>query len=428
MDNPAGESKNKIIVQKYGGATLATPEKIKLVARRIARKQKSGYKIIAVVSAMGQTTNDLIRLAQQVSSRPTLREMDMLLSVGERVSMSLLSMALNDLGCTAISLTGSQAGILTDDLHANANIMDVKAFRVEQALSENKIVILAGFQGVSAVTKEVTTLGRGGSDISAVAMAEYLKAERCEILKDVDGVYTADPRLVPDAKRIRTLSTAHFLEMTSWGAKVLNSRSVQLALDKNVPLYIASAENETIEGTLITNTLQSSSEAQKPLALNSFKKIFEIKFENSMTEKLTDNFSALSDNTITDMRTDPKKIFEDFESYLRTHNINGVHLLRCHEKSFFVWATDEVLSALADFEKEQSYFRIADSSLSSLSLTLSHPCREADFQKIYEILISSATPVRYAFYAGYSCHFFLAAEMRNTAVQKTHCLFNELIF
>ena len=412
MNNPAADSKNKIIVQKYGGATLATPEKIKSVARRIARKQKSGYKIVAVVSAMGQTTNDLISLAQQVSSRPTLREMDMLLSVGERVSMSLLSMALNDLGCSAISLTGSQAGILTDDLHANANIMDVKAFRIEQALNENRIVILAGFQGVSATTKEVTTLGRGGSDISAVAMAEYLKAERCEILKDVDGVYTADPRLVTDAKRIQTLSTAHFLEMTSWGAKVLNSRSVKLALDKNVPLYIASAENENREGTLITNELTTTSAKQKPLALNSFQKIFEIKINHKPTVTISDR----------------KKNFEDFELHLRHHNINGVQLLCDHEESFFIQAADEVLNALALFEKEQSLYQIIDPGLSSLSLTLSHPCQKSDFQKIDEILISSEIAVRHAFFTGYSCHFFLAAELRSIAVQKIHRLFNELIF
>lgn len=404
MNNLSADTHHKIIVQKYGGATLATPEKIKQVAQRIARKQKAGYKIVAVVSAMGQTTNDLIRLAQQVSNRPTLREMDMLLSVGERVSMSLLSMALNDLGCTAISLTGSQAGILTDDLHANANITDVKAFRVEQALSENKIVILAGFQGVSALTKEVTTLGRGGSDISAVAMAEYLKAERCEILKDVDGVYTADPKLVTEAQRIHQLSTAHFLEMTSWGAKVLNSRSVQLALEKNVPLYIASAENENLEGTLITNTISNPAEKQKPLALNSFKKIFEIQL------------------------TDTLKNFSDFEEYLRRHNINGVHLQRQYNSSFYVSAADEVLQAIADFENQQSGYKIANANLSSLSLTLSHPCQEADFQKIDEILISSQFKVHHAFLSGYSCHFFMAAEHRISSVQKIHCLFNELIF
>lgn len=393
-----------ILVQKYGGATLSTPEKIKQIAARIARKQKVGYKIVAVVSAMGQSTNDLIKLAQQVSNRPHLREMDMLLSVGERISMSLLSMALNDLGCAAVSLTGSQAGILTDDLHANANITDVKAFRVEQALSANKVVILAGFQGVSATTKEVTTLGRGGSDISAVAMAGYLKAERCEILKDVDGVYTADPKLVPDAKHILQLSTAHFLEMTMWGAKVLNSRSVQMALDKNVALYIGSAENENIEGTLITNSFHDSTKLQKPIALNTFKRIFEIKFSDS------------------------KKSFVDFETYLRNHQINGIQCLFVNESSVFVGGADEVLQAVADFEKEQAYYQIKDSNLCSLSLTLSRPCQKSDFQKIYEILINSHMAVQQAFFAGSSCHFFLAADDRTAAVQKVHCLFNAHVF
>ncbi len=178
----------RLIVQKYGGATLSDPDKIKKIAQRIFNLYQSGGKIVVVVSAMGQTTNQLIELAHQVSKRPPLRELDMLLSVGERISMALLSMALNDLGCPAISFTGSQAGILTDDAHINANIIDVKAFRVEEALKENKVVILAGFQGVSQKTKEITTLGRGGSDITAVAVAGYLKAERCEILKDVDCV------------------------------------------------------------------------------------------------------------------------------------------------------------------------------------------------------------------------------------------------
>ena len=164
-----------LIVQKYGGATLETPEKIKNIAANIANLKKNNNQIVAVVSAMGQTTNQLIQLAQQVSKKPQLRELDMLLSVGERTSMALVSMALHDLNCDAISFTGSQAGILTDEAHLNAMIKDVKAYRVQEALDKNQVVILAGFQGVSPVTKEITTLGRGGSDTSAVAMAAYLR-------------------------------------------------------------------------------------------------------------------------------------------------------------------------------------------------------------------------------------------------------------
>jgi aspartate kinase len=175
------QKKPKLIVQKYGGATLATPEQIKQAALRIFKLHQTGTQVVAVVSAMGQTTNQLIELARNVSPNPHLRELDMLLTTGERISMSLLSMALNDLGAKAISYTGSQAGILTDDSHVNASIIDVKAFRVEEALKQNKIVILAGFQGVSANTKEITTLGRGGSDTSAVAIAGYLKADRLHL-------------------------------------------------------------------------------------------------------------------------------------------------------------------------------------------------------------------------------------------------------
>jgi len=243
-----------LIVQKYGGATLATPEKIKAVAQRISDLKKSGKNIVAVVSAMGETTNQLIQLAHEVSKNPSLRELDMLLSVGERTSMALLTMALNDLGCPAISFTGSQAGILTDESHINANIIDVKAFRVSEALEKNKVVILAGFQGVSAITKEITTLGRGGSDTSAVAMASHLNADHCEILKDVDSVFTADPKLIVMAQPLRFLNFDQLLEMTLLGAKVLHYKSVEMAKSKNVKLYVGSADNQNSDGTWIDST------------------------------------------------------------------------------------------------------------------------------------------------------------------------------
>ena len=250
----------KLVVQKFGGATLSTPEKIRSVAEKIANLRKSGVSVVVVVSAMGQTTNQLIELANQVSKNPTLREMDMLMSVGERISMSLLSMALNDLGCEAISFTGSQAGILTDDDHISANIIDVKPIRVAPALAAGKAVVLAGFQGVSAKTKEITTLGRGGSDITAVAVAQALGAYRCEILKDVDSIFTADPNVVKDAKPIRNLSAQLLFEMTYWGAKVVNYRSSERFLkhsNENLELYIGPAhatDNQTLQGTLISRS------------------------------------------------------------------------------------------------------------------------------------------------------------------------------
>ncbi|GIL16687.1 MAG: aspartokinase [Oligoflexia bacterium] len=288
-----------MIIQKYGGATLSDPEKIKAVAKRISDLSKNGTQVVAVVSAMGKTTNQLIQLAGQVSTNPNRREMDMLLSTGERVSMALVSIALNDLGCQAISFTGSQAGILTDDSHVNALITDVKAFRVEQALKENKVVVLAGFQGVSPITKEITTLGRGGSDITAIALGAFLKAERCEILKDVAAVFTADPNIIPDAKPLLKLTYDQLLDMTFWGAKVLQYRSVELAKRNKVPLYVGPASSELADGTLISDggsMPNAQYETPKILALNSHETVLLIK-----TQKLTsDQALPMLENFLTE--------------------------------------------------------------------------------------------------------------------------------
>ncbi len=269
-----------LIVQKYGGATLADPQKIRAVAHRICEKSQTHHLIIAV-SAMGQTTNQLIDLAQQVSNNPSRRELDMLLTTGERISMALLSMALNDLNCPAISFTGSQAGILTDDSHVNAFIQDLKPQRVEQSLREKKVAVIAGFQGVSPVTKEITTLGRGGTDTTAVAMAAYFKAERCEILKDVAGVFSADPKLVANAKPVHHLNYDQLLEMTFWGAKVLHYRSVELARNREVVLYIGPASDSLSAGTLVQKPLKGVNmfESSKPLSVNSHETVLELILE-----------------------------------------------------------------------------------------------------------------------------------------------------
>lgn len=269
--------KKPLIVQKYGGATLADPEKIRQVAHRIAEKSKT-HNLVVAASAMGQTTNQLIDLAQQVSKNPSRRELDMLLTTGERISMALLSMALNDLKCPAISFTGSQAGILTDDSHVNAFIQDIKPQRVEHAIRENKIAVIAGFQGVSPVTKEITTLGRGGTDTTAVAMAAYFKAERCEILKDVAGVYSADPKIVKGAHPIHELNYDQLMEMTYWGAKVLHYRSVELARNREVTLYIGPASDSLSEGTLVKKGLNMF-ESAKPLSVNSHETVLELQVE-----------------------------------------------------------------------------------------------------------------------------------------------------
>lgn len=266
-----------LIVQKYGGATLATPAQIRAAAERISRLRHEGHQVVAIVSAMGQTTNDLISLARQVSDRPALRELDMLLTTGERVSMALLTMALEALQCPAISFTGSQAGILTDESHVNALIKDIKAFRVSESLQQGKVVVLAGFQGVSPLTKEITTLGRGGTDTTAVAMSIFLKADRCEILKEVPAVFTADPRLVPSARPLAKLRYSQLAEMCFWGAKVLHYRSVELAARHQVPLYVGPAMTGVTLPADHGGTLLFSGgpmyESTDILALNSHEKV-----------------------------------------------------------------------------------------------------------------------------------------------------------
>ncbi len=226
------------IVQKYGGACLETPERVRAVAARLALLRSQGLRVVVVVSAMGKSTDHLVNLAYQVSPHPNRRELDMLLTTGERVSMALMSMALSDLGVPAISFTGSQAGVMTDDSHSSARIVDVRPVRVREELDRGKIVVLAGFQGVNPTTKEITTLGRGGSDTTAVAMAAALKASRCEIIKEVDGVCTADPRIVPDSRPLARLNFSALGEMCFWGAKVLHFRCVELAMSQNIPLVI----------------------------------------------------------------------------------------------------------------------------------------------------------------------------------------------
>jgi len=225
-----------IVVQKYGGSSMADVNKIRVVADRVMQTQRAGHDVVVVVSAMGHTTDELLALAKQVSANPDRRELDMLLTTGERVSMALLSIAIRERGGEAISFTGSQSGIITNDRHVDARIVEVRPFRVQDELARGKIVVIAGFQGVS-YRREVTTLGRGGSDTTAVAMAAALGAEYCEICSDVDGVYTADPRVVPDARRIGTLSYEETQELAESGAKVLNAQAVEFAKEKGIAIY-----------------------------------------------------------------------------------------------------------------------------------------------------------------------------------------------
>jgi aspartate kinase len=260
------------IVMKFGGTSVADAERIKRAARRIVAQRESGKRVVAVLSARGQTTDELIAMAEEVSPHPDPREMDMLLSTGERISCALCAMAINDLGHRAISLTGSQAGIVTDTSHTKARIIDVRADRIREALNDDLIVLVAGFQGVST-SRDVTTLGRGGSDTTAVALAAAIGAEVCEIYTDVAGVFTADPRTVPSARKLPQVSFEEMLEMAASGAKVLQLRSVEYARTHGVRIHCRSSfeespgtfvigEEETMEHPLITAVTHSTEEAR----------------------------------------------------------------------------------------------------------------------------------------------------------------------
>ncbi len=250
-----------LIVQKYGGSSVADAERIKRVAERVVEARRTGHDVVVVVSAMGDTTDELIELAHRVTPLPRGREMDMLLTAGERISMALLAMAIANLGHEAKSFTGSQAGIITDSKHGKARIIDVTPGRIRTALDEGAIVIVAGFQGVSVDSKDITTLGRGGSDTTAVALAGALHAEVCEIYTDVDGVYSADPRLVPTARKLPVVSYEEMLEMAASGAKVLMLRCVEYARNHGITIHVRSSFSGA-QGTLIVSQEEAASMEQ----------------------------------------------------------------------------------------------------------------------------------------------------------------------
>jgi aspartate kinase len=241
----------RVVVQKYGGSSVADAESIKRVAKRVVATKQQGHDVVVVISAMGDTTDELMDLALQVSPLPPPRELDMLLTAGERMSAALLAMAIADLGMHARSLTGSQAGIITTGTHGNARIIDITPGRIVSAVDAGDIVIVAGFQGVAQDTKDVTTLGRGASDTTAVALAAALKADHCEIYTDVDGIFTADPRIVPSARRIPKIGYEEMLEMAACGAKILHLRCVEYARRENVAVHVRSSFSDK-DGTWIT--------------------------------------------------------------------------------------------------------------------------------------------------------------------------------
>ncbi|MDD5270104.1 MAG: aspartate kinase [Candidatus Omnitrophica bacterium] len=245
-----------LIVQKYGGSSVANPERIKKVAQRVARYKKRGHDVVVVVSALGDTTDELIELASKVTDDPSERETDMLISTGEQISCALLAMAIQELNVPSISFTGAQVGIITDTTHTKARILDISASdRIKEQLKEGKVVVVAGFQGIS-IKKEITTLGRGGSDLTAVALAKALGAKICEIYTDVDGVYTADPRIVRDAKKISMISYDEMLELASLGARVMQARSVEYGKRYDIPIHVRSSFSNN-EGTVICKEAKS---------------------------------------------------------------------------------------------------------------------------------------------------------------------------
>jgi aspartate kinase len=265
-----------LLVQKYGGTSLGDADRVRAVADHVARTIRGGHDVLVVVSAMGKTTDDLIRLAYEVSGSQPAREYDMLVSSGERISMALLCMALADLGVAAASFTGSQAGIITDTDHTRAKILEVRGDRLHQALAEGKVPVVAGFQGVST-DRDVTTLGRGGSDTTAVALAAVLGAEACEIYTDVTGVFSADPRIVQGARRLSRISFDEMLEMSATGGRVLQLRSVEFARNHHVPLHVRSSftwepgtwvveEEASMEQAIVTAVTHDASEAKVTVA------------------------------------------------------------------------------------------------------------------------------------------------------------------
>ena len=315
-----------LIVQKYGGSSVASPERIKRVAERICRTRKAGHQVVVVVSAMGDNTDDLLSLAAQVSGNPPEREVDMLLATGEQVSAALLAMAAQAMGVKAVSMTGAQVGIVTDRAHRNARIMDVSAQRIKEALAKGCVVIVTGFQGITP-DHEITTLGRGGSDLTAVALSSALKAKVCEIYTDVEGIYTADPRVVPNARKLPTISYDEMLELASLGAQVMQARSMEMAMKYNVPLHVRSSfsrrtgtiiskEVKAMEQVVVSGVSLQKDEAKvticdvpdRPgIAATIFKRISDV---NVNVDMIVQNVSrtGLTDVSFTVSRSDLKKV------------------------------------------------------------------------------------------------------------------------
>jgi aspartate kinase len=401
----------KILVQKFGGSSLATSVQIQDVAKRVHQLHQQGYQLIVVVSAMGKTTDRLINLAYDVSAKPNRRELDMLLSTGERISMALMSMAINDQGCHAISFTGSQAGVLTDPSHSGAHIIDIKPIRVDAELAHGHVVVLAGFQGVCPKTKEITTLGRGGSDTTAVAMAAHFSAERCEIGKDVDGVYSADPKLVPNAKHLPHLHYQHLLEMTFWGAQVLHYRSVELAAVMNVPLKIQLAHphpsQSSIQATLINGehpmpdvTSEQGFERTQILSVNSHKDVCQLKI----------------------IEKDLAQAFELFNRCLAQAHLPWPQILDTERSedgwNFLITAPDEVLNSIRQIENAD--LRFSAEQLSTVTATCQGAYSSALTSELLKVLTNKNIEVKKLIMSAMSITVLTIADSREETVRTLH--------
>lgn len=389
-----------IIVQKHGGACLETPAKIRAVASSLADLHRRGHRVVAIVSAMGKTTDELIRMAYQVSPHPNRRELDMLLTTGERISMSLMSMALSDLGVPAISFTGSQAGVMTDQSHSSARIPDVRPIRVLEELDRGRIVVLAGFQGVNPVNKEVTTLGRGGIDTTAVAMAAALKAASCEIIKEVDGVCSADPRIVANAIPLRQLDFATLSEMCFWGAKVLHFRSVELAQNQNVPLVIKRSGG-TEDSTTVMKEV-SGMETGKVLAVNSMARIEHVEIDSA----------------------DLNQGFEKFAEHLKQNSLSWPQLLASAftdgKTRIMLTCDPEWLDAMLRTLKGAKDLRKQRETLSSVSLTcFGGVSSDLPFRAIQVLQQHGITADKYVM-SPHSVSLFVPVESREAAVKALH--------
>lgn len=388
-----------LIVQKYGGNLLSTPEKVTAVAQKIKKLIDQGDQVVAVVSAMGKTTDELIDLAYKVSQKPIRRELDMLLSVGERISMSLLSMALNDLKVPAKSFTGSQSGILTESDHTQARIYDVKPIRIEAELAKKSMIIIAGFQGVSHMEKEITTLGRGGTDTTAVAMSYALKADRCEIIKEVGGIYSGDPNQIRSAKRYQELNYDVALEATYWGAKILHFRAVELAKKLNIPIQI-----KHIDDPKITTTIRGDVkmlESQKVITISSVKNIAICEFSSDLKKTLSEVGEFLKKNTL------------PWPQILATESTNN-------STKLFISSSDESLKVVIGAIKESKTFKSCDDQHSTVTATCFGNTNSDLSLKILEQLEKKNVSADKVFYTPQSISVLVKQKDRDQAINALH--------